>query len=504
MKAILLSRVSTEEQQGALSAQAFRLAEYAAKLAFDPIQTVEFDESAYKLDRRRFNDIVIKPMQASKVPIALVCDKIDRLLRGFGQELITLDGLRSQGRVELHFPSDNIVLHKDSPATDLFRFSMGVSLAKYYSDSIRDNVKRRFEQMARDGKLFTQAPLGYKNVHLPDGTKTVEVDEGLRSPLIQAFQSRSDSLSYEQIAQQLNAAGVRSRRAGRPITMSRVEEILNNPFYCGTLTYKGHRYPHVYESIISKELFEDCQKVRNKRHYKHFKNTSKPFLFKGLVECAYCGYNVVSSTAKGKYTYLKCTQYGGKCGAVRVREEALTAQVGELLNGIHIPRSAAGEVLTMLNDLIAADMTQDALRRKELTSELQSTSRKLSLLYEDRLDGRITTADYDQRAKEYKALHEATQAKLTKTAPEASAKIASAAEVLKLAGMAKELFTSESSKLEHKRGLLDALLSNLSLKGEKLHFNLKAPFDTIAECSKNHEWYRWSDLNRHEVALTGF
>jgi DNA invertase Pin-like site-specific DNA recombinase len=44
-----------------------------------------------------------------------------------------------------------------------------MALAKYYSDSIRDNVKRRFEQMLSEGIWVHRAPIGYKNV-LKGGT----------------------------------------------------------------------------------------------------------------------------------------------------------------------------------------------------------------------------------------------------------------------------------------------------------------------------------------------
>ncbi|WP_082022313.1 recombinase family protein [Rickettsia hoogstraalii] len=41
---------------------------------------------------------------------------------------------------------------------------------------------------------------------------------------------------------------------------SYVHEMLNNTFYYGVLHYKnGNKYyPHVYEPIITKELFEKC------------------------------------------------------------------------------------------------------------------------------------------------------------------------------------------------------------------------------------------------------
>ena len=70
-------------------------------------------------------------------------------------EVKALNKLREAGKIEIHFPSDNLFVHKNSPASDLFRLGIGVVLAKYYSDSIRDNVKRRFEQKLHDGELLS-------------------------------------------------------------------------------------------------------------------------------------------------------------------------------------------------------------------------------------------------------------------------------------------------------------------------------------------------------------
>ena len=56
--------------------------------------------------------------------------------------------------------------------------------------------------------------------------------------------------------------------------------------------------------------------------------------------------------------------------------------------------------------------------------------------------------------------------------------------VLKLAQNAYKIF--ESSNVEEKRQLLNFLLQNLQLKGRKLTFKLKTPFDTVLkanECS---------------------
>ena len=152
--------VHLSEAGNSLPSQVFRLERYARDRGLEIVYRCEFDESAYKSKRQEFERIM-KLIRSHREPLALCCDKVDRLIRNFTKDLVTLEEWRRQGKIQLHFPSDGLVLHQDSPATDLFRFTIGVSLAKYYSDSIRDNVKRAFEQKLRNGEWIGPPRLGY-------------------------------------------------------------------------------------------------------------------------------------------------------------------------------------------------------------------------------------------------------------------------------------------------------------------------------------------------------
>ena len=137
---------------------------YAQEFETSRTQYFEFDESAYKDARQKFAELVQEMQKEGSLQV-VVFDKIDRFTRDASQkEVRIMSGLVQKGKVELHFPSDNLIITKDSPATDLFRLGIGMLLAKYYSDASRDNVKRRFEQMRSEGLYPHKAPIGYKNV----------------------------------------------------------------------------------------------------------------------------------------------------------------------------------------------------------------------------------------------------------------------------------------------------------------------------------------------------
>ena len=100
IKAIILARVSTEEQKEAgnsLPAQQARLVNYiernSDKLKLD--KEFIFDESAYKEHRKEFQKIV-DYIQSQKEVVALCCDKVDRLSRDFLIGLPALERLRRE------------------------------------------------------------------------------------------------------------------------------------------------------------------------------------------------------------------------------------------------------------------------------------------------------------------------------------------------------------------------------------------------------------------------
>src|SRR3990167_8743035 len=85
MKAINVSRVSTEEQKEAgnsLPAQIERIRGYCNKKSFDVVKSFSFDESAYKEKRDEFDKLLeFVEGVMKKEKIAVCFDKVDRLSR---------------------------------------------------------------------------------------------------------------------------------------------------------------------------------------------------------------------------------------------------------------------------------------------------------------------------------------------------------------------------------------------------------------------------------------
>src|SRR6266568_9062136 len=120
VKAFLIARVSDTRQTDALPAQNLKLKEYEDRLKLNG-EYFSFDETAYKEDRLKFKEIVDKIYNYPGFCI-IVFDKIDRYTRDASTEAVMiLKRLVREGKVELHFPSDNLTYCKNSPAADKTR-----------------------------------------------------------------------------------------------------------------------------------------------------------------------------------------------------------------------------------------------------------------------------------------------------------------------------------------------------------------------------------------------
>jgi DNA invertase Pin-like site-specific DNA recombinase len=372
MKALILARVSTEEQREAgnsLPAQIERLENYCKRKGFEVVKNFSFDESAYKTKRDEFDKLLGIVQDLSKKEKAAVCfDKVDRLSRSiFDKRVGTLYEMAVADRIELHFVSDGQVIGNQMSAVEKFQFGMSLGLAKYYSDAISDNVKRAYEQKLRNGEWIGKAPIGYKNINLENGTKTIALDQEKAFFIKELFELyASGKYSMKTLVIEMKERGLTSNRLHTPISTSQVESILKNPFYYGVMRTGDKLYPHKYEPLISLHLYNQAHEIINSYKRQNFKRTNKPYIFRGFVKCEECGCSISPEIKKGKYIYYHCTNYHSNCNnVVWIKEEELLAQVAPTLKGLKLTAETVDEL-------------KKELRRATHEKE-KGTTRKISL-----------------------------------------------------------------------------------------------------------------------------
>lgn len=494
MKAILISRVSTDDQKDALPAQSFRLTEYAKKNNYKLV-LIEISESAYKGTRNIFND-VIEEIESTKDKVIIVFDKIDRYTRDSTSiEVRILQRLCLEGRIELHFPSDNLYIHKDSPAADLLRLGMGIVVAQYYSDAISDNVKRRFEQKWRDGEWTGMAPIGYKNTVNNVGKKWVEIDAFRAEAVRDAFKLYGSGLSsLREISKKWNAD------YNIKTNSSTIDIVLKNPFYYGEMRVKGKLYPHKYDKIISREMYLDAERVRKGYKIKKHRWGGLPYVYRGLINCADCGCRITFEKKKNKYVYGHCTQYKGNHGAKYITEELLTTQLTKVFDSIQIPTIAYEQVSEALR---ASHDDKKRIRESTLTTietEIEKYQKRMEKVYEDFLDEKIPETLYQKKFGEFRESQKKLQNNRLNIELIEDDYYGTVNHLLSLSKNATSLF--KRADIVQKRSLINIVLSNLRLDGDLLLWELKKPFDTMAFCGENANWLRGLDSNQRPSGYT--
>jgi DNA invertase Pin-like site-specific DNA recombinase len=483
MKAILIARVSTEEQREAgnsLPAQVARLEKYCQNKNFEILKICSFDESAYTNDRTEF-DRIIDFVLAQKEKIAVCCDKVDRLSRNiFDSRISALYERALRDEIELHFASDGQIITSRISAVEKFQFGISLGLAKYYSDAISDNVRRAIEQKLRKGEWPGRAPYGYDNVRLGVNQKDIVINDYKARTVLKAFELYgTGAYSMDLLCKKMQ------QDYGLKWSKGFLNAVLNNPFYYGTMLCKGQLYPHRYAPIITQSLFEEVQNVKNGFQKKQYKYAGQPYVYRGLLRCADCGLAITPEKHKG-HVYYHCTQYKGKHGAKWLREETITEQLEIIFKKFQMPKNIVEEIMHMLSELHENKIEFHNKHYNELTKEHKSLTHMLDNLYLDKLKGRITEEYYDRFYQSLRDQVVEVNAKLGRLQEAEDNYYHTAKSLLELSTRAHEIFVG--SEVEVKRQLIKLVLSNLRIEDGNVVCEAKKPFDLIMNCSDRMLW----------------
>ncbi len=480
MKAIILARVSTEEQMNdgqSIPAQLAKSREYAKRKTLLVKSEYQFDESSLK-DRRTKFEQVIDEIKKSKEKIALIVETVDRLQRSF-KESVLLDELRKEGKLEIHFIRENLIIHKDSNSSEIQRWDLAVFLAKSFVLQISDNVKRTNEYKIRRGEWIGKAPLGYINFINEAGEKDIMPDPIRSQFIVKMFELYAiEGNSVEMVAKRLKELGLKSNsKQSKPIGTALTYHYLKNPFYYGMMDYKGNLYLHKYKPLISKDLFDLTQKTMAGYHKKPFAYASKPFALRGLVKCydPACGCTIGGQTQRG-HDYYSCSNSKNiHPERIYIREEELLSQVKEVIVGLQMPEH---KIEKTVNDLRKLNQSKDEFYKAsvvDLRKEHDQIEARISRMFDLRLDDQsITTEMFNKKLKEYKERQSELEAQMAQYTTADEKFYLNANMLLHILKQACEVF--ECSEPATKNKILRFLLQNIKLEGKKLHFELKKPF----------------------------
>ena len=211
-------------------------------------------------------------------PAALIIYKTDRLARDRYELCIAKHEIRKAGCAIECVAEPN--LNPDDP-TSIFIEGMLDAQAEYYSANLQQNVLRGLNFNAENCYYNGQKILGYTTEEIMvraggNKRKQVYVIDPVTSPVVvRIFNNYADGKPLKQIADELNAQGLRTSRDNL-FNINGLRHILKNRMYIGEYSYNGIVVPGGVPRIISDELFDAVR-----RRFELNKHKSKPVLVEG-------------------------------------------------------------------------------------------------------------------------------------------------------------------------------------------------------------------------------
>lgn len=520
-QAVRLARISSRKQErgASLEAQEQIIKEYCEKNELKIIEPYEkafiFTESSTRGGRKKFHEM-IQFIEKQKHKTAIVVHTLDRLQRGF-EECSKIKQLLKDDKIEVHFIHETLILNKFSSEEDFTRYDFGILAAKMYLTAMNKNVKRCQKYNREAGLWQCLAKIGYLNVSKTSKSPATLILDPDRAPIIkQIFEEYATGVhSLKSIWLSAREKGLmskepnynpKSKNFGKicPISRNKIHDILTDPFYYGytyvaceeldEITQKPIRsyyklIKHVYEPIISKELFDRVQKVLKERKKEKFCKEQKyagiPFTFRGLITCK-CGCGITPERHKG-YVYLRCSHQRGACDQGLVNESIILKQLeDEIFSKIRISPTMYELLKKSITQSIEDEKKINISARKKIDADIAIIDNRLERLWECYLDRDINKARYELEKQKYLEQKQDLQAKAEKFSDISNELKGNIEKAMDFVVNLPELMKIATP--DEKNTLLKKLLTNCVLDGKVLQYEIKAPFDKLLSCTNYKKW----------------
>lgn len=462
---------------------------------------------------------MIEFIEKQKNKTAIVVHTLDRLQRGF-EECEKIKELLKADKIEVHFIVESLILDKFSTDDEFTRYDFGILSAKLYLTSMNKNVKRSQKHNREAGLWQGLAPIGYLNAKDERRKSTLILDPE-RAPIIkQIFEEYASGVhSLKSVWLSATEKGLmskepnynpRSKNYGKycPVSRNKIHDILTNPFYYGAMYVADEEIDertkkpvktfyklinHVYEPIISKELFDKVQKILKTRKKEKFCKEQKysgiPFIFRGLITCK-CGCAVTPeqhTKNNKKYVYLRCSHQKGACKQKLVNENTILEQLDrEIFHQIRISPTMHDLLKQSITASLEDEKKINASVRKKIAEQINIIDNRLERLWECFLDQDINKAKYETEKQKYleqKKELEARAEKYTDISKDLKENVEKAIDfVSNVSDLMKKASPDEKSML------LKKLLTNCVLDGDVLKYEIQAPFDKLLSCTNYKKW----------------
>ncbi len=476
---VLYCRVSSKEQEEtgySLPSQEKLLKEYSNRKDLSIVKVFSVAESASGSKQRKVFAEMMAFIEKHDIK-NLVVEKVDRLTRNLKEAVFANDWIDADPERKIHFVKQNLILHRYAKSDEKFRWDIEIVLAKKYIANLSEEVKKGQAEKLAQGWLPTRPPLGYKTIG-EKGHKIHVIDPEVAPFIKDAFELyASGNYSMEALRQELYKKGFRTRAGNKP-AKSIVEKILNEDFYYGAMRWNDVLYVKgKHEPIISKELFDKALSVRRGSLAPSYSKHS--FQFKKLMKCGECKGTITAELQKG-IVYYHCSHYHD-CTQKPYTPEG---EIEEQLFGVfkffeNITPEEAEAIKAKIKQNHAQEVEYKETTLKSLNSRYIQLQSRLDILYNDRLDQKISTESWERKQTEINKEQEDIRNQVERIKNVETKYFEIWLNIMDLAHRARAIYEKKSP--EQRRLLLSHIFSNLMLKDDNVVPFLKKPVEILSK-----------------------
>jgi DNA invertase Pin-like site-specific DNA recombinase len=478
LKYFIYGRKSSEDedrQMLSIDAQLSELKSIASENGMTVVNIFTESKSAKEPGREVFNDMLrrIERGEAN----AILSWKLDRLARNFddGGKII---GLLQRGAIQEIHTFEKTYL----PADNVLSIAVEFGMANQYVRDLSVNIRRGIREKIRRGVFCGKAPLGYYN---EPRLRTIEPHPEYFSKLKTVLERFATAkLSLTGFRNELAAVGIMGGRSNKPLALSAVGRVLNNPFYYGVFAHKGELHQGSHVPMISKKTFDDIQRAMGTvGRPRHHRDDSK-FLFLNFATCDVCGYSITAErhTKKSglRFHYYRCTHKDRTCTARSyIRQEKFAAEVKRNVELVTIPDEWKEKFLARIETWETETSHEKLQKIEKLKSDLSSLKAKIDRINNGFADGAIDIAEFKELKNPLVPQKAALEEQIT---------ILERSKANRLEPLRKWVFEANQAKIAvsndnwlEMKSFLEKVGSNRLLRAQTLTVSFIKPFDSLAE-----------------------
>lgn len=348
-------------------------------------------------------------------------------------------------------------------------------MAEYYSAELSEKVVRGLTKNAYKCKFNGGTlPLGYTI----DSEQHFQIDPLVAPAVLEAFKCYAEGASMTEIAQEMNAKGLRSAFSGK-IGVDIVTRMLKNRRYIGEFKYRDIVHPRGIPPIIPDELFDRVQHrmaANKKAPAKH--KAEDEYLLTTKLRCGKCDCFMVGESGTSKtstvYRYYKCVgvkKHSG-CDKKTVKKNWIEDLVVKQIEKVLFDDALLEKIADRIMEIQGKENTVLPMLRKQYADIQRGIDNLLNAIQQG-----IITSSTKKRLEDLEKQKNDISVQIIKEK------------------MSKPLLTKEqilfwfhrfrkynTRRLDHKRRLIDSFINTIYLYDDKMviTFNYKDGAETIS------------------------